>query len=139
MFVHAYKHAVKSENPFEEFESVYKKLEKVFGTFTVFNNLLSVAKVYELPLPVGETFEETFKTLLEEVLKTFFERHSEHFPNADWENFVRKLLSKKVDVLGVPPEVEDAITLIAALEVDHLVSEVYATTKIKRLMATTEG
>jgi hypothetical protein len=139
MFVHAYKHAIKSENPFEEFENTFKKLEKVFEAFRNFNNLLAVAKVYGLELPSGESFGETFTNLLGEVLREFFERHSEHFPTTDREGFIRKLLEgKKIDIFTVPPEVEDLITLITALEVDRIAGEVYTTTRIKRIIAALE-
>jgi hypothetical protein len=135
MFLHAYKQALKEENPFESFEETFKKLEKVFGTFRSFNNLLQIAKAYEIELPKEGEFSDIFLKVLKEVLAEFYKKHSEQFPSISEEEFLKFLTdNKNISIFSIPQEVEDVISLITALEVDGITSEVYTTTRIKRII-----
>jgi hypothetical protein len=141
MFLHTYKQALKKgEEFFVSWEESFRKLEKVYSSFTTFESLVTIAKVYGLNPPEAAGFSEVFTELLKMVLETFYEKHGEHFPNLSKEEFVNTILaSGEVDIMSIPKAVSDAITLITALDVDGIVSDIYATTKLKRLITELKG
>ncbi len=136
-----YKQALKGENFFDTWNQSFKKLERAYSTFSTFESLLSLVKTYGVELPKNASgFEEIFIKLLREVLREFYSRHVEHFQSLSEEDFVNTLTGAgELNILNVPDEISDAITLMVALDVDSIVSDVYATTKLKNIVAKLKG
>jgi len=135
LFVQIYKHALKEEDPFACAEENFGKIEKIYGNLNVFRQLLTVLRAYGINPPQAESFGEAFKLALEAVLDEFFRRHGEHFQSLTKEELLKTLLPKEPTLTDLPPAVGDAVALIMALDADGIVSDVYATTRLKRLHA----
>ena len=141
LFNLAYRQALQEEHPAEALEEKVKRLEQMVHSMRLFHYLTLIAESLELqPVPPERDFSETFRKLLEEVLRAFFDRFGEEFGDLDGETFTRLLLEgARLDMGLVEDYIEDLIILLLAFLVDKTLSEVYAITKIKNLIRERQG
>ena len=130
-----YKNALREEDPISYLDGYLKSLESTVHSIRLFYYLTLVGKELGVDLPQETEFSKAFKSLLEEVLKTFYRRYSENFPSVDEETFVNTfLVGSKFNITQIEGYIEDLIILLLGFVVDKTLSEVYTTTKIKNLL-----
>ena len=134
LFNMLYKQALSSENPLDSLNKSVKDLENIVHALRLFYYLNLIAKELGIELPPKGNFAQNFKVLLEEVLKVFYQRYQEDFPQLAEDDFIKSFTERKISLQEVDPYIEDLIILLLGFLVDKNLSEVFTTTKIKNLV-----
>lgn len=134
LFNMLYKQALSSETPLDNLNKSVKELENIVHSLRLFYYLNLIAKELGIELPPKGDFAQNFKALLEEVLKAFYQRYQEDFPQLAEDDFINSFTERKISLQEVDPYIEDLIILLLGFLVDKNLSEVFTTTKIKNLV-----
>jgi len=134
LFNMLYKQALSSATPLDNLNKSVKELENIVHSLRLFYYLNLIAKELGIELPPKGDFAQNFKALLEEVLKAFYQRYQEDFPQLAEDDFINSFTERKISLQEVDPYIEDLIILLLGFLVDKNLSEVFTTTKIKNLV-----
>lgn len=136
-----YKQSLQEEGEVSEnLDQRVAQLERAVHSMRLFQYLLSIAKELGIEPPKENTFSQTFRELLREVLYKFCQVYIPSYSEKECRTLVETFLNNaKTDIGNISDHLEDLIILLLGLVVDKTLSETYTVTKIKNLFRELQG